>query len=267
MPVKLFHGDCLHIMPTLPAGSVDMVLTDLPYGTTVCAWDAVIPFEPLWQEFRRICKPNAAIVLTAIQPFTSALVMSNPAGFAHAWVWDKGVASNFVQAERMPLKTHEDILVFSPSGKQPRYFPLMAKRYKPMKMGGNSGKRGTGAYDLRGPKIEAREGDGKIYTDAFPDSIVFFSMRSDRGRGMHPTQKPVALMEYLIRTYTEEGDTVMDCTMGSGTTGVACRKTGRSFIGIEKDAAYFDLAKKRIDGDIIDDDADADAGEFQLSIL
>jgi site-specific DNA-methyltransferase (adenine-specific) len=239
-------GDCLTRMAEIPDGSVDMVLCDLPYGTTACKWDSVIPFEPLWREYRRVTKPNAAIVLTASQPFTSALVMSNPKQYRHSWVWDKGVGSNFTQAKRVPLKVHEDVLVFGTAETNPPYCPQMSVRDKPMPMGGNSGKRGTGAYDLRGAAVEAKLANGKIYTEAYPKSVISISPRADKARGLHPTQKPVALMEYLIRTYTHEGETVLDNTMGSGTTGVACVNTNRSFIGIERDPGYFAIAERRI---------------------
>jgi site-specific DNA-methyltransferase (adenine-specific) len=242
----LMLGDCIERMAEIDAGSVDLVLTDPPYGTTACKWDAVIPFEPMWDQVKRVLKPNGAAVFTASQPFTSALVMSNVQSFRHSWVWDKGVGSNFTQAKRVPLKVHEDVLVFGMGKTNPPYNPQMTARDKPMPMGGNSGKRGTGAYYLCGPAVEAKAGDGKVYTEAYPKSVLPVSPRSDRERGIHPTQKPVALMEYLIRTYTTEGETVLDFTMGSGTTGVACVNTGRKFIGIERDPEYFAIAQKRI---------------------
>ena len=245
-PYELWLGDTLEEMDLMEDNSVDMVLCDLPYGTTACKWDTVIPFEPLWAAYRRVAKKNAAIVLTASQPFTSALVMSNPDKYRHQWVWDKGVGANFAQAKRLPLAVHEDVLVFSEGKTNPPYFPIMRKRDKPMKMGGNSGKRGTGAYDLRGAAVESRAGDGKVYEEAFPSTILSISPRSDKARGLHPTQKPVALMEYLIRTYTNPGELVLDNTMGSGTTGVACMNTGRRFIGIERDENYFAICKERI---------------------
>jgi site-specific DNA-methyltransferase (adenine-specific) len=256
MTWRILLGDCIEHMQQLQPGSVDLVLTDPPYGTTACKWDAVIPFEPMWREVRRVLKPNGAAIFTAAQPFTSALVMSNAAGFAHSWIWDKGVGSNFTQAKRVPLKVHEDVLVFTFGDTQPRYFPIMAPRGKPMKMGGNSGKRGTGAYDLRGPAVEAKEASGKVYTEAFPKSVLAISPRSDPERGLHPTQKPVALMEYLIRTYSHEGETVLDFTMGSGTTGVACINTGRRFIGIERDEGYFRKAQERLVAAITERSAD-----------
>lgn len=245
--LTLMLGDCLEKMKEVRDGSVDMVLTDPPYGTTACKWDAVIPFEPMWKQVKRILKPKGAAVFMASQPFTSALVMSNPSQYRHGWIWDKGVGSNFTQARRVPLKVHEDVLVFGMSSINPTYYPQMTIRDKPLPMGGNSGKRGTGAYDLRGHAVESRSANGKVYPQAYPKSVLPISPRSDPERGLHPTQKPVALMEYLVRTYTEVGETVLDFTMGSGTTGVACAKTGRKFIGIEREEAYFEIAKKRIE--------------------
>ncbi len=237
--IELLHGDCLERLKELPPASVDMVLTDLPYGTTACKWDSVIPFQPLWESWFRVCRPDGAIVLTAAQPFTSQLVMSNPKYFAYSWVWDKGVGASFVQAKRMPMRVHEDVLVFCPSGKTPRYFPQMVPRDKPLTV------KESKAY--KDAAIPTNPRPAKTYTESYPKSIQYFSSRSSGSRGLHPTQKPVPLMEYLIRTYTEPGDTVMDCCMGSGTTGVAAINTGRRFIGIERDAQYFAIAKKRLD--------------------
>lgn len=231
----LHLGDCLDIMPTIEAGSVDMVLADLPYGTTACKWDSVIPFEPLWREYRRICKPTAAIVLTARQPFTSLLISSNLDDFRYSWVWHKGRPSNPLLAKRQPLRVHEDIAVFSTS----------AHGYYPQGLQAATGPRGG----TRPSKSEIIEG-GRLVKEyrqeffGYPKTIIDFPQ--DNSRNVHPTQKPVALMEYLIRTYTNEGDTVLDNTMGSGTTGVACANTGRKFIGIERDPTYFAIAEKRI---------------------
>jgi len=236
---NLMKGDCLELMSTIEAGSVDMVLCDLPYGTTACKWDAIIPFEALWGQYRRFCKPNAAIVLTASQPFTSALVMSNPKAFKHAWVWNKRFAANFSVAKYQPLKIHEDVLVFS-FGKA-AYRAQKVQRDVPIKLGKNVAK--SGSTNLARAKPEY---DGKVYTDKNPESILFYDTRAEGQIKSHPTQKPVALMEYLIRTYTNEGDTVLDNTMGSGTTGVACANTGRKFIGIEMDAGYFEIATQRV---------------------
>lgn len=245
--MNLMKGDCLEMMKLLPDGSVDMVLCDLPYGTTACKWDAVIPFEPLWAEYYRVLTLAGVIVLNASQPFTTIMIASNLNRFCYSWVWDKKFGANFAQAKRQPLKTHEDICVFSRDGKMPRYEPQMLTRDKPIKLGGNKGM--TSAI----PLVTNSSYEGKVYEEKFPDSQLHFSCRD--GRGLHPTQKPVALMEYLIRTYTNEGDTVLDNTMGSGTTGVAAANTGRKFIGIERDDKYFAIAQKRIEealyGDLV----------------
>jgi site-specific DNA-methyltransferase (adenine-specific) len=235
----LMKGNCLELMKEIPDGYVDMILCDLPYGTTACKWDSVIPFEPLWEQYRRVIKKNGAIVLTASQPFTSALVMSNAAMFKYCWVWDKKKPSNYPLAKQQPMKYHEDICVFS-SGKC-AYFPEMVP------VAGRKAKKGVnknpavfqGGLD-RPDYLE------KVYTDKYPSSILEVSNADQRNR-QHPTQKPVALMEYLIRTYTNEGETVLDNTMGSGTTGVACANTKRNFLGIEMDDKYFDIAEQRIE--------------------
>jgi site-specific DNA-methyltransferase (adenine-specific) len=236
--IQLLHGDCLEIMSDLPDASVDMILTDLPYGTTACKWDVVIPFEPLWQQWERICRFDGAIVLTAAQPFTSQLVMSNPKCFAYAWVWDKGVGASFVQAKRMPMRVHEDVLVFSPSGKTPRYFPQMVPKDKPLTV--------KESKACKNAAIPINPRPAKTYTESYPRSIQSFSSRSAGSRGLHPTQKPVPLMEYLINTYTKPGEVVLDCCMGSGTTGVAAMNTGRRFIGIEREADYLAISRERI---------------------
>lgn len=242
--INLMQGDCLELMKDIPDGSVDMILCDLPYGTTACKWDSVIPLNEIWREYGRIVRQDGAIALTAAQPFTTALAASNMQAFRYSLVWDKQFAGNFVQAKRMPLRTHEDVLVFCSSGKSPRYFPQMTKRDKPIRRGGN---KQSEAIPIR--QTEASEAFGalaKTYDTKHPISILQFSNRGVGDRGAHPTQKPVALMEYLIRTYTNEGDTVLDNCMGSGTTGVACVNTGRKFIGIEMDAGYFEIAQRRI---------------------
>ncbi len=230
----LRQGDCLEILPTLEAGSVDMVLCDLPYGTTQNKWDSVIPLDLLWAEYWRIVKPNGAVVLTAAQPFTTALISSCIKHFRYALVWDKVGTTGFQTAKVMPLRRHEDVVVFYRS--KPTYNPAMETRGEPRKKGGS--KNDNGCYgDLR-----SSESFNNTY---YPTSIIQISNASKAGL-VHPTQKPVALMEYLIRTYTNEGETVLDNTMGSGTTGVACRNTNRNFIGIERDPAYFAIAQGRI---------------------
>jgi site-specific DNA-methyltransferase (adenine-specific) len=227
-----------------------MVMCDLPYGTTACKWDTVIPFEPLWAQYRRVAKRNAAIVLTASQPFTTMLIASNMRDFAYCWVWDKKFAANFVQAKRMPMRVHEDVVVFCTSGKTPSYYPQMTQRDKPIKKGGN---KQSSAIPIRQTETAAAfSAAGKTYDEKRPETIIEFNCRE--GRGLHPTQKPVALMEYLIRTYTREGETVLDNCMGSGTTGVACGNLGRRFIGIEQDEKYFQIAQTRISSAYPNDD-------------
>jgi len=244
--IELMHGDCLDMMKSIPDSSVDMILCDLPYGTTACKWDAVIDLQQMWAQYRRVAKPSAAIVLTAAQPFTTALIASNMREFAYCWVWDKKFAANFVQAKRMPLRVHEDVVVFCASGKTPTYYPQMTPRDKPIKKGGN---KQSAAIPIRQTEASAAfSAAGKTYDEKCPETIIEFNCRE--GRGLHPTQKPVALMEYLIRTYTNECDIVLDNCMGSGTTGVACVNTGRKFIGIEMDNDFFILAKDRIEKSI-----------------
>ena len=242
--IKLIQGDCLEKMKDVPDGSVDLILCDLPYGTTACKWDVVIPLDAMWEQYRRITKKNAAIVLTASQPFTTALIASNMSGFAHSWVWNKRFAANFVQAKRQPLKDHEDVLVFSKDGKQPAYYPQMVMREKPIKKGGN---KQSSAIPIAQSEYAKEFGQqSKLYDTKHPTTVTSLNFSVRDGRGLHPTQKPVALMEYLIRTYTNEGETVLDNTMGSGTTGVACANTGRRFVGIEMDPGYFKTAEARI---------------------
>ena len=223
----LHLGDCLDVMQDIPDGSVDMVCTDPPFGTTACTWDSVIPFEPMWSQLKRIVKPNGAIVLMASQPFTSALVMSNVAMFKYCWVWNKRTSANVGAARFQPMKVHEDVVVFGGV-----YKPLMIAGK--MRMKGGKAKSGTANGSL--PPVYYQS------DQYYPKSILEIKTE----RGLHPTQKPVALMEYLIRTYTNPGETVLDFTMGSGTTGVAAANTGRRFIGIEMDADYFTIAKSRI---------------------
>jgi site-specific DNA-methyltransferase (adenine-specific) len=243
MGFNLMHGDCLKMMQLIPDGSIDMVLADPPYGTTACKWDTVIPLEAMWAELKRVIKPKGAIVMTASQPFTSALVMSNPKMFKYCWVWEKSKASNFLLARKQPLKAHEDVLIFSLS--VPEYYPQKTIG-KPFKGEGRS-KKGSQTELVNHVPNPTKRADNK--GDRFPRSVQYF-VTAEREGCLHPTQKPVALMEYLIRTYTNEGETVLDFTMGSGTTGVACANTGRKFIGIELDQGYFDIAKERIYGAI-----------------
>ena len=239
----LLLGDCLERMNEIPDGAVDMILCDLPYGTTACKWDTIIPFEPLWAAYRRVAKKNAAIVLTASQPFTSALVMSNASGFRYQWVWEKNRGTGFLDSKKRPLKFHEDVLVFYQS--QPTYNPIKTPGNKSHSTGAKEGER----KDRK--KSDIYHGDSDVVASDesgmnYPRSIIKFDGLPPSSARVHPTQKPVALMEYLIRTYTNEGEMVLDNTMGSGTTGVACVNTGRNFIGIEQDESYFAIAETRI---------------------
>jgi site-specific DNA-methyltransferase (adenine-specific) len=221
-------------MPTLPAASIDAVIADIPYGTTACSWDTVIPFAPMWEQLKRIAKKNAAILLFAKQPFTAVLVGSAIDLFKYSLIWDKKFAGAFALAKIRPMQTHEDICVFGKA--RTIYNPQMIKRNKPIKSGGNN-------PSITAPvKYFAKL--NKTYTDKYPISILDYPR--EIGQTVHPTQKPVALMEYLIRTYTNEGDTVLDFTMGSGTTMVACVNTGRNGIGIELREDYFAIAERRI---------------------
>jgi site-specific DNA-methyltransferase (adenine-specific) len=237
------HGDCLDKMYKIEDQSVDLILCDLPYGTTACKWDSIIAFAPLWKHYLRITKRNAAIVLTASQPFTTTLIASNIKLFKYCWVWEKTKGSNFVHTKYQPLKVHEDICVFSKApAAQGSKDPM---RYHPQFEAGEPWDRGFATGGKRvtsgGMKGYLGKSDGK----RVPRSVVKISNPSGKGH-MHPTQKPVQLMEYLINTYTQEGDTVLDNCMGSGTTGVACANTGRNFIGIEKDDKYYPMAVARI---------------------
>lgn len=235
--VDVMHGNCLDLMAQIPDGSVDMILCDLPYGTTVCKWDTVIPFDALWEHYKRVIKPNGAVVLFGSEPFSSLLRVSNLKWFKYDWVWNKKKSGNPLLSKIQPLKMFENILVFG-DGKV-NYFPQMTERDKPKSRGKN---RGT-TSDTTGNAFT----ENKTYTHYYPKAIIEFS-NADQSARLHPTQKPVALCEYLIRTYTNEGETVLDNCMGSGTTGVACLNTGRNFIGIEKDQKYFEIARDRIMG-------------------
>lgn len=241
-PYLLFNGDCLEVMPTLPEICADFVLTDLPYGTTACAWDVVIPFEPMWKEVKRLVKPKSAIALFGSQPFTSALVASNFKDFRYEWIWEKSRGSNFNVQKFQPMKEHENILIFS----------VASHLYNPQK----ESRKGSGAerskYGYNPSNTKKREFIGGFEMkhanhngnniERFPSSIQKFNCEV----GLHPNQKPVELLRYLIRTYTKENEIVLDFTMGSGSTGVACMHEKRRFIGIEKDAEYFKIAEARI---------------------
>ena len=238
----LMKGDCLERMKEIPDGSVDLILTDPPYGTTACKWDSVIPFEPMWERINKLIKPNGVIVLFGSQPFTSALVMSNIKRFKYEWIWEKHKGTNFQTVKYQPFKVHENVLVFGGSN----YYPQMSNGtpYKP---------RGSHNINKKGGMWEGKKvGYAKDFDSSkrYPVSKLYFANHNQKANSFHPTQKPVALMEYLIKTYTLEGETVLDFTMGSGTTGVACVNTKRNFIGIERDDKYFDISVKRIKGEL-----------------
>lgn len=235
-----YQGDCLVEMDKIADKSVDMILCDLPYGTTQCKWDSIIPFEPLWKQYERVLKDNGAIVLTASQPFTSALLMSNPKMFKYSLVWNKKIVTGFLNSKKQPLRQHEDILVFY--YRQPTYNPQMHTNKLKRNFVGAEIKPTTENYGKQRNYISAVTDD-----ISYPRSIIEQTgvVNNSKEKVAHPTQKPIALMEYLIKTYTNEGETVLDNCMGSGTTGVACKKTGRNFIGIEKDENYYNIAVRR----------------------
>ena len=240
---EILLGDCLELMKDIPNGSIDMILCDLPYGTTACKWDTIIPFDKLWEQYERIIKPNGAIVLTAIQPFTSELVLSNKKLFKYEWIWEKSKASNFLQASYMPLKAHENIVVFG-KGKT---------KYNAQKVQGkafNKGKdkrtgKATEVYhsipNINGFEIVNKTGLRN------PRTVQYFTTAESEGK-YHPTQKPKELMKYFISTYTDENDVVLDNTMGSGTTCLASKELNRFFVGIEKEKQYYEIAVSRVCG-------------------
>ena len=241
---QVIQGDCLEVMKDIESNSIDMILCDLPYGTTACKWDTIIPFEPLWEQYKRIIKDNGAIVLTASQPFTSALVMSNPDMFKYSWYWIKDKPSNFLMGKKQPLRYVEEVLVFSKG--IPLYNPQMQPREEKDKR-----RNKLTSSLLKNENIGMNEKTDK-YQDRlksgmndfiYPRNYQKFNNRTD---GLHPTQKPVALFEYLIKTYTNEGDLVLDNCAGSGTTGVACKNTNRNYILIEKEPEYVKIINERL---------------------
>lgn len=229
--IKLLNGDCLKLMKDIPDKSVDMILCDLPYGTTSNKWDTIIPLDKLWLQYKRMIKDNGAIVLFGSQPFSSKLISSAIDIFKYSWIWEKGSATGHLLAKKMPMKLHEDINVFGLN--KINYFPQGLIPYNKITKRGGNGKN----WGDSGPSENLQE-----FTN-YPRSILSFKKDS---KPVHPTQKPVELLEYLIKTYTHENQVVLDNTMGSGSTGVACVKTNRQFIGIEKDKKYFKIAQKRI---------------------
>jgi len=235
--LQLIKGDCLIEMKNIADGSIDAIITDPPYGTTACKWDAVIDFDLMWKQYKRIIKNDGVICLTAQNPFSSLLVCSNLDMFRYSLVWDKHIARGMHQAKNQPMRKHEDVLIFSKSKKN-KYYPIMTKRDKPVTVKNYSTGSSTGGKYKNNNK-------SYTYTHKNPDSIIIGKWEANKGK-IHPTQKPVTLMEYLIETYTKENETVLDNTMGSGTTGVACVNLNRNFIGIELDEDYFEIAQKRI---------------------
>ena len=246
--INLMFGDCLNKMKEIETKSINLILTDPPYGTTACKWDIVIPFEPMWNELKRIIKDNGCIALFGTEPFSSALRMSNIKNYKYDWIWQKEAGTGFANAKKQPLRKYENISIFY--NKKAIYNPQM-RIGKPYKI--KSGKRNKGIETLSGKELQKnnktniasyyRPADNNIGT-RYPINIINFK----RERGFHPTQKPVALLEYLIKTYTNENDTVLDFTMGSGSTGVAAKNLNRNFIGIELEQSYFKIAENRING-------------------
>lgn len=242
---KLFLGDCLDVMLGLEDKSVSLILADLPYGTTKCRWDTVIPFAELWKQYRRIIKARRAIVLFGAQPFTSALVMSNIEWFRYEWIWEKERPSNILIIKKQAGRVHESILVFAAGVGV--YNPQMMPALRPSSNAGYKSQQGAmNALEHTGG-VKAKYSDTYNPNLRYPRSVLKFSRRVKGGKKCHPTQKPVALLEYLIKTYTNEGETVLDNTMGSGSTGVACVNLDRRFIGIEIEPRYFKVAEERIE--------------------
>ena len=233
--IELINGDCLEVMKEIESGSIDAIITDPPYGTTACKWDSVIDFELMWIELKRIIKPKGAVILFGSEPFSSALRMSNIKGYKYDWIWNKRIGSNFASASRMPLKVTETISVFEGGN----YYPLKTKG-KMRKKGG--GKQFVGVY---GDKQKDKVTESYCSDEYHPTNIIEIGNAKRKGK-LHPTQKPVELMEYLIKTYTNENETVLDFTMGSGSTLVACQNTNRNGIGIEQDENYFKIAQQRV---------------------
>ena len=232
--MRLWHGDCLTLMKDIDTNSVDMLLVDLPYGTTQCKWDSIISLKDLWIEYNRIIKDNGAMLFHCAQPFTSNLIMSNVKNFKYEWVWEKSKASNYLNAKKQPLRAHESIAVFY--RKPPTYNPQMTQGEAYTK---GTAKRETEVYGSQ-RAVEVKS-DGERY----PRTVQYFVTAEKEGK-LHPTQKPIALTEYFVKTFSNPGDVILDNTMGSGTTGVACVNLDREFIGIEKDKEYFDIAVERI---------------------
>jgi site-specific DNA-methyltransferase (adenine-specific) len=233
--IDLKKGNCLELMKTIESGSIDAIITDPPYGTTACKWDSVIDFDLMWEQLNRIIKPNGAIVLFGSQPFTSALIMSNPKDFKYEWIWEKTMATGGLMAKYRPMKAHENIMIFNTTKRS---------IYNEQRLEGKAYTRKEG--DKKDSVIGDKKGGYITNNKGGRCARSVFKIPNPNAKSLHPTQKPVPLMEYLIKTYTNEGETVLDFTMGSGSTGVACVNTNRNFIGIEQDEKYFDIAQDRI---------------------
>jgi site-specific DNA-methyltransferase (adenine-specific) len=237
--IDLYKGDCLEVMKTIEDNSIDMVFCDLPYGTTDCKWDSVLPFDELWEQYNRVIKLNGAMVFTASEPFASALRMSNIKNYKYDWIWEKERPTNPQLANKQVLKYHEMILVFY--NKQSDFFPIMRNRDEKNKRNNKPRKFKSGVINGGMPNSEGMNETGM--NDLIkPKSVLKFNME----RGLHPTQKPVPMIEYFIKTYTKDGMTILDNTMGSGSTMVACQNTNRNGIGIEQDETYFKIAQDRV---------------------
>ena len=244
--MQLFNDDCLKILPTLPEKSINLILTDPPYGTSACKWDSIIPFEKMWKELKRIIKKEGSIVLFGTEPFSSNLRLSNADWFKYDWIWEKPNGANFLVANYQPLKVHEIISIF---GNAPTsYSKNKPMLYNPQETIGKAYKQTSGKQKTEKENSTVRSKIEQVVTEnkgtRKPKTIIQFSNDKEK---LHPTQKPVALLEYLIKTYTNENDVVLDFTMGSGSTGVAAKNLNREFIGIELDKTYFDIAKNRIE--------------------
>ena len=232
---KIYCSDCLELMREIPDGSVNMILCDLPYGTTQCKWDVILPFDKLWEQYHRISKNNSAIVLTASQPFTSLLVTSNIKQYKYSWIWRKNKATGHLNAKKQPLREHEDVCVFAST----RYYPVMGSG-----MAYNNHHRAGDSGECYGNVSESVR---KNITTRYPRTILDFEVEHNP---IHPTQKPVELFEYMIRTYTEKGEVIIDNCCGSGTTAVAAIRTGRRFIGMDISPEYCAIAQKRVDAEL-----------------
>lgn len=238
--IELKQGDCLELMQEIPDGSIDMILCDLPYGTTACKWDVLIPFEPLWNHYKRVIKDGGSVVLFCTEPFTSLLIQSNLSMFKYKWIWTHNHAANFAQAPYMPMKNYEELAVFSNGGMTKNSLNRM--KYNPQGLEDTyavwAGKSGSAHRPKR-----KKQADYVQTKTGYPRMVIDFQKDNNKG---HPTKKPVALLEYLVRTYSNEGEIVLDSCMGSGSTGVACVNTNRRFIGYELDEEYFKIAEERI---------------------